>query len=128
MKTKLIGMVMTPTPHTISAEQNLVFAQEKMNKLGVRHLPVLKGGKLIGILSDRDIKFIESFDGMKAEEIEVEDACTYDPYIVESKTPLKEVTAVMSDKKYGCVLVKDNGKLVGIFTWIDALKVLSSLS
>ena len=128
MEKKLIGTVMTLSPHTISAEQNLVFAQEKMNELGVRHLPVLKGGQLIGILSDRDIKFIESFDGMKADEIEVEDACTYDPYIVDSKTPLKDVTSVMAQKKYGCVLIKDDGKLAGIFTWIDALKVLSELS
>jgi acetoin utilization protein AcuB len=119
---------MTPTPHTISAEQNLIFAQNRMNELGIRHLPVLRGGQLIGILSDRDIKFLESFDGMEPEEIDVEDACTYDPYIVDSKTPLKEVTETMAEKKYGCVLIKDEGKLAGIFTWIDALKVLSTLS
>lgn len=128
MSTKTVGMFMTPSPHTISAEQNLIFAQEKMNELSIRHLPVLRGGKLIGILSDRDIKFIESFDGMNPEEIDVEDACTYDPYIVDSMTTLKEVTGVMATKKYGCVLIKENGKLAGIFTWIDALKVLSSLS
>ncbi|WP_164848206.1 CBS domain-containing protein [Halobacteriovorax sp. HLS] len=118
---------MTPSPHTISAEQNLVFAQSKMNELGVRHLPVLRGGQLIGILSDRDIRFIESFDGMNPEEIDVEDACTYDPYIVDTNTSLKEVCQTMAEKKYGCTLVKENGKLAGIFTWIDALKVLSTL-
>lgn len=128
MEKKLVGKYMTPTPHTISAEQNLIFAQNRMNELGIRHLPVLRGGQLIGILSDRDIKFLESFDGMKPEEIDVEDACTYDPYIVDSNTTLKEVTVTMAEKKYGCVLVKDDGKLAGIFTWIDALKVLSTLS
>jgi acetoin utilization protein AcuB len=128
METKIVGNYMTKSPHTISAEQNLIFAQERMNELGIRHLPVLRGGQLIGILSDRDIKFIESFDGMKADEIDVEDACTYDPYIVDSKTSLKEVTSVMAEKKYGCVLVKEDSKLAGIFTWIDALRVLSELS
>ncbi len=127
MGKKLVGLFMTPSPHTISAEQNLVFAQSKMNELGVRHLPVLRGGQLIGILSDRDIRFIESFDGMNPEEIDVEDACTYDPYIVDTNTSLKEVCQTMAEKKYGCTLVKENGKLAGIFTWIDALKVLSTL-
>lgn len=128
MNDDFIGKYMTKSPHTISAEQNLTFATNKMNELGIRHLPVLRGGQLIGILSDRDIKFLESFDGMKPEEIDVEDACTYDPYIVDSKTTLKEVTGVMAEKKFGCTLIKEDGKLAGIFTWIDALKVLSEKS
>jgi acetoin utilization protein AcuB len=51
---------MTTTPHTIGVEQTLAKADKVMHELRVRHLPVLSGGKLIGILTDRDVKLVES--------------------------------------------------------------------
>lgn len=120
-----ISDVMTEAPHTITYDQNLKFAIEKMQELGVRHLPVLRAGQLVGILSERDIRFLESFEKMDPKELKVEDACTEGPYTVESNTSLSEVCATMAERKIGSSLVLENDKLVGIFTWVDALKVIS---
>lgn len=123
-----IGQVMTPSPHTISSGQNLKFALEMMKSLKIRHLPVFEAGALVGILTERDIHFIESFDKTAPKEIAVEDACSDEPFCVRESTPLHDVCQVMFEKKYGSALVNNKDeKLVGIFTWIDALKVLSTL-
>ena len=52
---------MTTTPHSIGGEQTLETASRMMREHHIRHLPVLHGGKLLGVLTDRDLKFIEAF-------------------------------------------------------------------
>ena len=122
----LIKDLMTTDPHTINSHQTLKFATEKMREFGVRHLPVLERGKLIGILSDRDIKFIESFEKIDPKDLKVEDAFTEGAYIVSPLDPLPKVCAGMVENKYGSALVQEDDKLVGIFTWVDALKYIAT--
>ena len=116
---------MTPAPSTIGYDQPLEKASEYMRKLHVRHLPVLKAGKLVGIVTDRDINLILTFAEPSALTLPVEEALTPDPYFTNAEQPLTEVAKVMAEKKYGCTLVMDGNKLVGIFTAVDALKALS---
>jgi CBS domain-containing protein len=52
---------------------------------------------------------------------------TLSPIIVNIETKLDEVCLEMAEKKIGSVLIQDNHKLVGIFTWIDALKIMDEL-
>lgn len=118
---------MTYVPKTIGYDQPLALASEFMKKLHMRHLPVLKGGELVGILTDRDINLVLSFKDVDAATTKVEEAYTQDPYFTSPNTPLDEVVAHMAEKKFGCALVVDNGKLVGIFTEIDAYRALSEL-
>jgi acetoin utilization protein AcuB len=118
---------MTSLPHTIGAEQTLAKAEKMMSEYRIRHLPVLQGGKLVGILSDRDVKLVESFKDVDAEKTKVDEAYTPDPYITSPGANLEEVCAQMATHRYSCVLVCDNNKLVGIFTWVDALKALDNL-
>ncbi|MEK6627306.1 MAG: CBS domain-containing protein [Bdellovibrionota bacterium] len=118
---------MTYVPKSIGFDQSLEHASEFMKKLHMRHLPVLNGGKLVGILTDRDINLVLSFKDVDPSTTKVEEAYTPDPYITSPNTPLNEVVAHMAEKKYGCALVVDNEKLVGIFTEIDAYKALSEL-
>ncbi len=118
---------MTNVPHTIGAEQTLEKAEKMMNEFKIRHLPVLQGGKLVGILSDRDVKLVESFKDVDPRKVTVEEAYTPDPFIISPESPLNDVCAEMVAHKYGCVLVCDNHKLVGIFTWVDALKAFDEL-
>ncbi|MEQ1875711.1 MAG: CBS domain-containing protein [Bdellovibrionia bacterium] len=118
---------MTFVPRTIGAEQTIATASEYMRKLHIRHLPVLKGGKLVGILTDRDINLVLGFKDVDATTLTVDEAITPEPYFTSPDAPLDQVAAMMAEKKYGCALVVDNGKLVGIFTEVDALRALSEL-
>ena len=128
--TKAIPQVqryMTHTPHTVNGEQSLYFAKQMMAENKIRHLPVLEAGKLIGIISERDVNFIQSFDGVDLKNEKIEDSMTEGPYVVEATTHLDEICQVMASQKIGSVLVQDNQKLVGIFTWIDALNAMNDL-
>lgn len=116
-----IQKFMTTLPHTIGADQSLARARDVMTDLHVRHLPVLEGGQLKGILTERDIRLVESLSGTNLETTTVAEAYTAEPYTVSPTSDLKSVCAEMAEHKYGCALVLDNKKLVGIFTWVDAL-------
>lgn len=122
-----IQKYMTAMPHTIGSDQNLKKAHEIMRELKIRHLPVLKAGKLVGILTDRDLALVETLKDVNPELVPVEDACSPDPYIVSPEAKLHEVCNEMARHKYGSVLVVDNHKLVGIFTWVDALNAFGEL-
>jgi len=122
-----IQKYMTPSPHTIGAEQSLKKAHSVMREFKIRHLPVLKGGKLIGILTDRDLALVETLKDVNPELVPVEDACTAEPYLVSPDSKLHEVCLEMARHKFGSVLVVDNHKLVGVFTWIDALNAFSEI-
>ena len=115
---------MTPAPHSIGRDQPLSVAHEKMRGWGIRHLPVLDGGKLVGILSQRDALLVETLRDVDPAEVAVEDAMTSDVYLVSPDTPLREVASAMAEHKYGCVVVMNGTHLMGIFTTIDALRAL----
>lgn len=118
---------MTYLPKSIAHDQTLAEAKDFMNQSNLRHLPVLEGNKLVGLISDRDINLVLQFKDSDATKLKVTEACTLSPYSTSPKTPLNEVVAHMAEKKYGCAVVVDNGKVVGIFTEIDAYKALSEL-
>lgn len=122
-----ISKYMTTTPHTIGADQPLDKAMAMMREFRIRHLPVLNGGKLVGIVSDRDLKGIMTLKDVDPKKITVSEALTEDPYQVKADSYLDVVCAEMADHKYGSALVIDNGNLVGIFTWVDALNAFQEL-
>lgn len=122
-----IQKYMTAMPHTIGNDQNLTKAHEVMREFKIRHLPVLKAGKLVGIITDRDLALVEALRDVDPNTVLVEDACTPDPYLVAPNAKLNEVCEEMARHKYGSVLIVDNNKLVGIFTWVDALNAFSEL-
>ncbi|NJL26033.1 MAG: CBS domain-containing protein [Calothrix sp. SM1_5_4] len=122
-----IQKYMTYVPKSIGFDRPLQQAIELMKELRVRHLPVLKAGKLVGILTERDLNLVLQFKDIDPTTMTVEEAYTPDPYFTKPDAPLNEVAAHMADKKYGCALVVDNGKLVGIFTEVDAMRALSEL-
>jgi acetoin utilization protein AcuB len=124
-KTK-IRAYMTPAPHTIGADQTLAVASELMRKHKIRHLPVLRGGHVVGILSQRDVALICGLPGVDPAEVPVEDAMTDSVYSVGADTPLDEVAATMAANKYGAALiVGERDKVIGVFTTVDALHALA---
>jgi acetoin utilization protein AcuB len=122
-----IQEVMSPAPLTINSEQNLKFALERMQENNIRHLPVLKGGQIIGLLSERDIRFLESYENVDASELIIEDAFSEGAYTISPQDNLTEVCATMAEYKYSSALAVDKGELVGIFTWIDALEIIARI-
>src|SRR4051812_15344029 len=73
-----IADVMTPQPLTIGRDQKLVIAHKMMAENGVRHLPVLEHGDLVGVVSQRDLYFVETISGVDKFADKVEDAMTND--------------------------------------------------
>jgi acetoin utilization protein AcuB len=122
-----IQKYMTTTPHSIGSEQTIAKAAATMSLHQIRHLPVLHGGQLLGILTDRDIKLIESFRDVDGTKVTVEEAMTERPYTVSPETPLDQVVQTMAEKKYGSAVVVQNQKVVGIFTTVDACQALADL-
>jgi acetoin utilization protein AcuB len=115
---------MTPAPHSIGSTQTLAVAHRLMNSHHLRHLPVLDAGKIVGVISQRDLYFIETLRDVDPEETSVADAMTQDVYAVSPSTPLEEVVQTMADRKLGCAVVVEKGKPVGLFTTTDALREL----
>lgn len=121
-----IEKYMTPMPHTINPGLALKEAVEMMRQYQIRHLPVQFAGKLMGVLTDRDIKLASSFSHASA--LKVDDVLTPDPYAVSPHKPLDEVVFEMAEHKYGCAIVQqENGKVVGIFTTTDGMRVLGEI-
>jgi acetoin utilization protein AcuB len=121
---KAIRHFMTPAPHSIGRDQPLKLAHDRMRSLGIRHLPVLSGGRLTGILSQRDALLVESLRDVDPERVLVEEAMSTDVYVVGPDTPLEEVASAMAEHKYGCAVVMAGSHVAGIFTTVDALRAL----
>lgn len=119
---------MTHQPHTIGDEQTLANARERMRHWGVRHLPVLRGGHLVGVVSSRDIALVESLPGVDIERVTVDDAMSEDPWTVTRDAKLADVARVMAEQKLGtAIVVDDDNAVVGLFTTTDALRALAEL-
>jgi acetoin utilization protein AcuB len=115
---------MSPLPHTIRHDQCLDVAHKLMRKHDIRHLPVLKDGRLAGILSQRDLYMIEALDGVDLTQVPVFEAMTTDVYAVGPRTSIRKIAEEMATHRYGSVVVMDGDEVIGIFTTTDALAAL----
>lgn len=98
-----------------------------MREYNIRHLPVLDGGRLAGIITARDIALVETLRDVNPDEVTVEDAMSEDVYTVSPDAPLDEVVGEMASRKYGSAVVMHNQKVVGIYTTVDVCSTLSDL-
>jgi len=118
---------MTTTPLTIGREQTIERAAAMMSENRVRHLPVLEGGHLVGVLSERDVAMIQNLAGVDPKIVRVEEAMSLLPYAVAPDAPLDVVVSEMAEKRIGSAVVMQNAKVVGIFTAVDAMTALAVL-
>jgi acetoin utilization protein AcuB len=116
---------MTTSPVTIGSDQSMAQASDLMREHGIRHLPVLAGGQLLGVISDRDVKIVESFPDVDPTELPVAEAIPQQAFVVAPDTPLDEVAREMGTHKYGSAVVMDGRQVVGIFTTVDACRALA---
>lgn len=112
---------MTPVPFVVRPDDSLLTAHRMMVERNIRHLPVVQGGHLVGLLSERDILSWSA----SGEPASVADAMTPDPFAVDITTPLKEVILTMTKRKLGSAIVTQRGRVVGLLTTVDALRLLA---
>jgi acetoin utilization protein AcuB len=123
----LVRQFMTAAPHTIAPTRSLAAARQLMLKHHVRHLPVLEGGRIVGLVSERDLLLVESLPGVNPTDVHVDEAMVANVYTVHPDTPIGQVVETMIDRKAGSAVVCDGDRVLGIFTTIDALEALHAL-
>jgi len=119
---------MTPDPVTVDADASVAAAAQLMRERNIRHLPVLEGGRLVGVLSERDVHVARGLRSLNLDKARVDMIMMSPPVVVTPDTPLSDVAAHMVDKHAGSVLVAHDGHLVGIFTSQDALHALHRIA
>jgi acetoin utilization protein AcuB len=123
---------------TIDANDAMQDAMRVLKEHGIRMLPVMKKGKLVGIVTDRDLKKASASDATTLEihellylltKIKVKDIMTRDPIAVPPDYTVEETARVLLDGKIsGAPVVDDYGQVVGIITQTDLFRVLISLT
>lgn len=119
---------MTKSPVTIACHESLQSAFSLMQTHKIRHLPVLQGSRLVGILSMHDIKRVEAIEQIDASRISVTEAMTPEPYECSPRDRLVDVASQMAAKHIGSTVVCENGEIVGIYTSQDALRSLVQIA
>lgn len=124
---------------TIQKGETVERAQTLMACHNIRHLPVLDGERLVGVLSDRDIHGVMLLQrGRTARAaaqrvyylppgVRVEEAMSADPISVPAGADIEEAARLLLTRKIGCLPVLDRGRLVGIITESDILGVFTEM-
>jgi acetoin utilization protein AcuB len=120
---------MTPFPHTIESNESVEVAKKIMASQNIRHLPVMEGGVLLGILTDRDLKlsFAVTNNEQEISKMPVGEICVTEVYTVDHSDSLRNVVGYMAKNHIGSAIVLKNRKVVGIFTTTDACRKLEEL-
>lgn len=114
--------VMQRNVATVTEDETLALARQLMLWRGVRHLPVLRAGRLIGILSERDLlSQARPESGRHTIEGSVADAMRQPVETIEPLAPLADAAAKMAVETLGCLPVVREGELLGIITTTDLL-------
>jgi CBS domain-containing protein len=126
---------MTPNPVTLSPEENLMEALQLMRLRHIRRIPIVAQGKLVGLLTEGDLKraepstlsdtqeeFLAVMEGTPVNRIMIENLVTTTP-----DAPLVDAARTLWSSKYGALPVLEDGKLVGILTDNDLLGALVKL-
>ena len=131
-----VGDCMTTEPISIGEDTSMKEAAVLLRQHHIRHLPVVEGRVLVGIVTDRDIRkaspsLLSGVDTSKYEEVLVDTPIsrimTREPFTVTVDTDLREVVQLLIDKNIGGIPVVNGKELIGIFTEVHALKVLVSV-
>jgi acetoin utilization protein AcuB len=131
-----VADIMTVNPVTAGPEMSLQDAIRLMKHRGCRQLPVVSDNRLVGILSDRDIRLAMNSPFVLHERSDDEallvnttaaDCMTADPLTIEADAPASAAADLMNSYKFGGLPVVQNGKLVGIVTVTDILRSYISL-
>ena len=123
MKQPTVAGIMHTSPQTITQRDTLAAAQALMEHAGIRQLPVVENGVLIGMLSERDLHAHTGY----LERTKVDVAMTSEPVTVTPADSAVQVARILLDRKINALPVVENSLLVGIVSRSDLLRLLVDL-
>jgi CBS domain-containing protein len=116
---------MTRAPLAVGPEAPLHQVARLMRQARIRHVVVVEGDRLVGIVSDRDVRGLRLEDEPQlGPDTPVRRVMTEEPFVVGPDTPLTEAARALLEQKIGALPVVEEGRPVGILTRADALEAL----
>jgi acetoin utilization protein AcuB len=115
---------MVPNPVHVRLADTLATVRTIMQAEGFKHLPVVETKRVLGVITDRDVRQ----HAAHLDEILVETVMTADPVTVSPDTTIEEAASTILVKRIGCLPVVQNGGLVGIITTTDLLRALLDIA
>jgi acetoin utilization protein AcuB len=131
-KGSVVRDYMTPDPVTLEPEDSLMRVLELMRLRGVRHVPVVLAGELVGLVAEGDVKRAEPstlsdtqdhFNEVM-EQTPISRIMIHEPLTVTADTPLLKAAETLYSTKYGSLPVVEDGRCIGILTDNDLLHAL----
>lgn len=127
--------IMTSDPHILEAGDVLDLADDLMTMARIRHIPVLERGKVVGVLSQRDLFYSalvkamgfgqrEQKDLMKT--IRAREVMSQPVVTIAPDVSVKEAARLMAENKIGCLPVVEGQRFIGLVTETDMLRHLAS--
>ncbi len=123
---------------TVDVDDSMQYATRLLKEHNIRGLPVMEKGKLVGVITDRDLKRASASDATTLEihellylisEIKVKEIMTKNPITIPLDYTIDEAAAILLENKLtGAPVVDDKGQVVGIITQTDIFRVLVSLT
>jgi len=125
----LVEEIMRPDPITIGPETTLCDAYALMQAKGVRHLPVVDGDALVGVVTDRDLRLATSRLAERPfpPEARVREVMSHPVETASPRDPVERVASAMRERRIGCLPVVEAGRLVGIVTGANLLDAMLRL-
>ncbi len=133
----LVKQIMSENVVSISADDTLRIVHEIMELGRVRHLPVVRGGQLVGVVSQRDLLHasLSNVMGLPSEEqslflegVSIQSVMSAPPISISLDASIQEAAKIMSERKIGCLPVVEGEKLRGIVTENDILGYFAGLT
>ena len=129
-----VSVIMTKDVITLSSTDDLMTAEKIFKKEHIRHIPVVRGNEIKGMLSYTDLLRISFADAVDENETDV-DTVVYNMFTIDqvmaknlvtvnSDTTIKEVAEILAKKEFHALPVVDNNELVGIVTTTDLIYYL----
>jgi len=132
----VVREIMMGSPVTLNPEDTLDLASDVISLGRIRHIPVVEEGRLVGLLSERDLMGAAASQifGLKQrsksallKSVLIKDVMKKRVVTVGPQTPIRDVAHLMAEKKIGCVPVISEGTLVGLVTTTDILRYVEGL-
>jgi len=125
----LVKDSMTREIVTLAPDETVGTALALCRERRIRHLPVLSEGRLVGIVSDRDLRsatpaFGEPERAAALQKVLVEDVMTSDVIFALPDDPIEQASNTMRERRIGCLPVVEGGEIVGILTVSDVMTAL----